>query len=930
MAQADHIERVFLGADGPALHRAADWLVGSFEHQALGAAMVVVPGGRAKRRLMELLAQRSAGHALLPPKVVTLGELATRLLPSGVGEVAGPLASLLGWAEVLREGEDELVERVVPEPPGRDDWPGWWALAEQVRSAAEELGAHCMRMKDVAERAAHDRDELRWRALSEFAERYRKLLSQRDLVDLHDARLNAIEAGTCVWPGPVVLVAAADLAPLQEAMLGCLDSPVYALIAAANEDAEGFNRFGGLVPAYWNSQAIAIDDGSISFVDGPDEQATAVLHVLSEWTGREDLSAGEVTVGLGDESLSGPIGRKLEQAGVPVRIAHGRLIGETRPVQLLRALAAFAEGLRFDALAALLRHPDAEGYAAAQSGEPTGPWLTLLDRYASEHLAARPTGGWLGDADRVQAMDAVFAAARSLLPGKPGVLRALGHWADDIGRALAAVYGGRRLNRFAEDDRPVVEALDQVGAVLDRLSRIDEPTQPHCTYAQAVSLVVGQVSGGVVPEPGGEPAVELVGYLELLLDDGPKLVIAGMNEQHVPAPPRHSALLSEGARRVIGIPGDEHRLARDGYALGCMLGWRDGAHFIAGRRSLAGDPLMPSRLLLKSDNDTLARRIKRFVEGQSSGDMEDASLLTPGDRDLFLIPRPNAPPEPINKLRVTAFRDYLACPYRFYLKHVLRIEPSDDRALELSAGGFGTLAHQALRVLAQDDMLSVDDPQSIGDRLSQSLDHVFAKHYGSDAPAAAQVQAELLRGRLRAFAPVHASSVAEGWRIRHVEARCEVPLQIDGQPFTMTGQIDRIDYHAELGYRLIDYKTSDTAKPPENTHRGRVAGVAQWVDLQLPLYLDLSRSLGVNGAVELGYINLPKKPEETAYVAALWGEEELAQARAQRDAVVRSLRAGVFWPPKDVPVFDDGLGALCGDAVADREALINASGGGDR
>lgn len=143
---------------------------------------------------------------------------------------------------------------------------------------------------------------------------------------------------------------------------------------------------------------------------------------------------------------------------------------------------------------------------------------------------------------------------------------------------------------------------------------VEAGLSPHCSFAQAVTLIVSQVSSTVIPDPGGVAAIELVGYLELLLDDAPRLLIAGMNEQHVPEPTRTSPLLSEGVRRSLGLTDDAHRLARDGYALTRMLAWRQGVRLIAGKRSLDGDPLLPSRLLLKTDDPTLVQRISEFVE----------------------------------------------------------------------------------------------------------------------------------------------------------------------------------------------------------------------------------------------------------------------------------------------------------------------------
>lgn len=922
-----HVERVFLGSDGPALCAAADWLLHALAGEALdlGEVLVVVPGGRAKRRLEELLAQGSAGRALVPPRVVTVGGLADRLLPGESGPVAGRLTSMLVWAGVLRDADEAVLGAVLPQAPGRDDWPGWWSLAEQVMQASDELGAHRLLVSDVPERATQPSDLERWGALSELAQQYEARLAEQGLTDRHRARLDAIDRGCCRCDAKVVLVGVADLQPTLAAMLACLTTPVFALIAAAASDAKGFDALGGLDQAYWSKRMIEIDDEAIEVCDRPRDQAAAVLAAVRQWSHDQPTSADEITVGLGDAKLAGPIERMLSLAGLPVRSAAGRPMGAARPVQLLKAIAAFANGMRFDTLANLLRHPDAEALIAQRTGEPTRPWLTLLDRYATDHLAARPIGGWLGE--QAESMQAVYQTACSLIPEQAGALRPIQEWAESIAQVLREVYGQQTLQRYAEKDRALVVALEQLAEALQALAGVEPAVAAHCTFAQAVLLMVSQVSGQAIPEPGGEAAIELVGYLELLLDDAPRLVITGMNEQHVPEPPRTSALLSEGVRRSLGLTDDTHRLARDGYALTSMLAWRKGAKLIVGKRSIEGDPLLPSRLLLKVDDQTLVGRVSGFVAEQ--GQVQAPMMLTPGKHDRFLMPMPVLPEVPITSMRVTAFKDYLACPYRFYLKHVLKLEALNDQAIELSARWFGTLAHEALRILAGADLREVTTRDTIASRLGTALDRAFAKRLGKDPPVAARVQREQLRYRLEAYAAEHVRHIEQGWRIEHEEETRRAEVVVDGEPFVIRGQIDRIDIHPEHGHRIIDYKTSDTAKDPTKTHLKTIDGQRQWVDLQLPLYLDLAAELGVDEHAQLGYINLPKKVSDTFFVKAKWDADALASAREQRDWVIRQVRAGVFWPPRQPPVFADGLAGLCADEVADRAALIHASAGGD-
>ncbi len=154
--------------------------------------------------------------------------------------------------------------------------------------------------------------------------------------------------------------------------------------------------------------------------------------------------------------------------------------------------------------------------------------------------------------------------------------------------------------------------------------------------------------------------------------------------------------------------------------------------------------------------------------------------------------------------------------------------------------------------------------------------------------------------------------VREGWRIGHTEMDLQAQVLVDGQPFTLTGRIDRIDRHDELGYRVFDYKTGDTGKAPEKTHRGKRDGKSCWVDLQLPLYRNLCEQLNLAGPIKLGYINLPKKQSETGPAIARWDDQELAEAFETRDGVIRALRGQVYWPPGDPARYPDGFERVCG------------------
>jgi hypothetical protein len=297
----------------------------------------------------------------------------------------------------------------------------------------------------------------------------------------------------------------------------------------------------------------------------------------------------------------------------------------------------------------------------------------------------------------------------------------------------------------------------------------------------------------------------------------------------------------------------------------------------------------------------------------------------------FLIPRPPVALEPLGTLPVTAFRTYLACPYRFYLRYVLRLASLDDRAIEMDAMSFGSITHEVLQSFGASDVRDETRAETIDAFLSASLDNVIRSHFGEDRRPAVRIQTEQLRQRLSAFAYRQATLASEGWRIVHTERDLDTQIELDGSPFKVTGKIDRIDRHDDLGWRIYDYKTGDTANTPEKSHHTGRGDGRVWTDLQLPLYRDLCVPLELGPDVALGYINLPKDLKKTGAALARWAAADLEQAAEARDAVIRAVREQRFWPPGDAHRYPDGYERLCGDRVMHRDELIAVSGdaGGD-
>ncbi len=166
------------------------------------------------------------------------------------------------------------------------------------------------------------------------------------------------------------------------------------------------------------------------------------------------------------------------------------------------------------------------------------------------------------------------------------------------------------------------------------------------------------------------------------------------------------------------------RYARDAYALSVLLASRQRLDLIVARHDSQGDPLTPSRLLFATDRDQIAQRALRFfAPPPPQHELPPlAGRLMPGRTESgFVVPPPTPLAEPIRELPVTAFREYLACPYRFYLRRVLKLRSSSDAAEELDGALFGSLVHEVLRQFGLGPCRDSTDPAEIRQYLREHV-----------------------------------------------------------------------------------------------------------------------------------------------------------------------------------------------------------------
>lgn len=961
----------FLGWDGALIPRAAAWLLDRAQPGGvadLSSWIVVLPGARAARLLLgELVdASMARGVALLSPLCVTPGEIVDVLFPpSGEGcEPIGTLTSGLAWEEAARRVDGATLDAICMVRAGDGDARGAEAIVAGVlHRLHEELAGHGLSFIDVepgARSLGGAEEGVRWVSAERVKERYAEVVASWGMRDAAMDRVRRVREGALEPLGSqLVLVGVSELPGVARRALdrvarergegGVGACSIHALVHAPEAEAAGFDAYGCVRPEVWEGRDPGVAPDRLIFAPSTTDEADRALAMLaSGGEGGKPPSVGDVVIGLGDESRSSLMELRASWGGTTrVRSAAGVRASATGPGRLVGLLAELCTTRRFDALAALVRHPDVDAWLAGRPGEETSTprhgawWLDALDRYMAEQMPwiiddAMPEPGRSSAAGvsfvmrEIGSLMGVLTGDRSderpLVASGWGERRTPGAWCARLVELLGLLYGHLEVGSTNPETQRTVAcclAIDKIGRELRRADDLVGRAGPNNQSEEAgageggrdremrlfdaLRLIEDALDRTSVAESPDADAVEMVGWLELALDPAPIAVVVGMNEGAVPATTSADPILPGELRKAVGLPGARERLARDAFLMTTVARSRRSATFVCARRDDDGTPLMPSRLMLRCRPGELAARMGMALgrgvgAGRASAGVTLRPRVAPGEvcgfpiapvREMLTGEGGMKGVRTIDTMSVTSFGTYIASPYEFYLKHVLRLRQVDVDRPEMEAVTFGSLLHKALELFGRSEVKDSTRAEEIEAFVRGALDGVVESWFGERPTALVRVQVEHARERLHHWSSEQAAWAGQGWRIEHVEwAPQGEPAIVTGRGrMLLSGKIDRIDRREGDGaWAIIDYKSGDNVQTPEKSHMRS----GEWVDLQMPLYRVLASELGVGDAPNLAYFAIPRNVKEIGVRVASWEAEDFESADEAARRVVEGVQAGEF------------------------------------
>lgn len=912
------VKRVFLGWDRPFLTLAADWLLERCDE--LPHWLVMVPTSQGGRRLSESLAERAG--ALLSPKFATPGSFLKTTDPT----VAADWVERLAWLETL-EGVDDwsVYQDLFPEPPDETgDWAGGLALEmARLRHSLQENG---LTLSSAARKLSSTVEADRWEALG----RLESLVERKIRSWKMKSRSRTLAGGVTVPEGisGIVLAGIAEMPPLVERALLAWEGQVTVLIGAPESEAECFSPIGKPLPI-WSERTMPWPTGcmgSVRLVADLRQQATEALQVITEI----NSPSNEVALGSADAESGGELARVFSAAGWPAFHPAAASV-TTGLARWFKVWSGWLADPTLATLTDLLAMPETGMLIGGRRAEKAGQ----LSRLRNDWMVMRPddlrhrmgTIVFRSDAHQ-RSTEEVLRAVETLEKWRTDFLR--GDFTDTMDRLLQAIAGTRPQSQ---------DEADAIGEWVEQAAPLIRLVERGAGFW--IELMLSEIPAPIPLPPEGR-VIDVQGWLELLFEPGRHLVLCGMNEGKVPARNTGDPWLGDSAGTQLGLIVNADRAARDAFLYQSMLESRrenGRVDVICAKSGAGGESLLPSRLLLAADRDDLPGRVKFLFRG-----IEPPEAGLSWHADWKWQPRGT---EVSKRLNTTSLATWLACPFRFYLKHGLAMQSPEPERVEWHARDFGTVAHEVLERWGRDtEARDSAETGAIHDWLSNELDRVVIEWFGKRPPLAVRVQTEVLRKRLAWLARIQADSQAQGWEIIEVEQKFEIPV---GEAI-IVAKIDRIDRHREHGtLRVIDYKTGKVEGVDKSHRRKITAGTVlpahlgidspavysgeekgkpadfRWLNLQLPLY-----ALAVQGRDGIlpqpCYFTLGNTEAEVAIRE--WSDfsaADLDAARACAEWLASQIAAAVFWPPAEKVTFDDFAVLAAGRTM--EEVFSNISNG---
>ena len=252
----------------------------------------------------------------------------------------------------------------------------------------------------------------------------------------------------------------------------------------------------------------------------------------------------------------------------------------------------------------------------------------------------------------------------------------------------------------------------------------------------------------------------------------------------------------------------------------------------------------------------------------------------------------------------------LCCPFRYFISHVLFLEPIKEPALELDPKQLGSLLHRILQ-LTFEKAENLSDKAYLLEQLEKACNHTFpiAPMNYQFRPSGLWIfqQNQLKKQLIQTVEKL--SEISDGWLMVAAEAAFGMngqpflEIEVEGEPLRFRGLIDRIDRNRNGNLRIIDYKIGGSHFSTDDFYDGR--------RVQLFLYALAAADALKIGRVEEGfYWAILSAKASPLKLSGFMDPQEMDRTTTFRTLIMRKIEQ--FYQILKVAAFPaDPIGGKC-------------------
>jgi ATP-dependent helicase/nuclease subunit B len=433
----------------------------------------------------------------------------------------------------------------------------------------------------------------------------------------------------------------------------------------------------------------------------------------------------------------------------------------------------------------------------------------------------------------------------------------------------------------------------------------------HMSLTDFMGVLEHLLSGALVHIRGSEETgIQVLGIIESRGLSFEKLYVLGLSAASLPRPVRPLPFLDVWERhRVRGATAEsQFRFGQEAFRH--LLACTPDVTLLRPEEESA-EPVAPSAFWSQAVTeethhvidlwnvpDVVWARAAWFQRAKKG--LESPAIFPPADAPVegHLLPK---------TVSVSRLSTAFVCPFRFYAETLLKVFPLDEVIIGISPLDRGNRLHKVLALFIRrcrhDERLAGrTDRAAMMTLLKACLDEALvspdygqARRKGRDPLGRHSWTMERRKwmgdeknevpGSLTRWLDLELQRLYEGWRWLCEESSFD-GLTFPGWPFSITGRIDRIDYHEDKGLMLWDYKSGE--------HPTRRAVVEDLIDPQIPAYVqaakehriaEIEKEFGPNMHISGAYITL-KTPSAITH-------KELTPTEGSWDQVLKRWKEAV-------------------------------------